>query len=100
MTLNLTFYVDRRDEFLELEKSIREVYDLFMELAALVEQQDESLNNIEMTVTETHDRLVMGKEVLHKVLERKKKSRKNIIVLASISLGIVIILIIVAASES
>jgi len=91
---------DRHDEFLKLEKSIREVYDLFMELAALVEQQGESLNNIERLITDAQDRVVKGKEELVKAHEHKKSSRKKMIILAAILLAIIIIVIIVAASGS
>ena len=100
LRLILLFYIDRHDEFLKLEKSIREVYDLFMELAALVEQQGESLNNIERLITDAQDRVVKGKEELVKAHEHKKSSRKKMIILAAILLAIVIIVIIVAASGS
>jgi t-SNARE complex subunit (syntaxin) len=35
----LTELQDRHDEFLKLEKSIREVHDIFIEIANLVTQQ-------------------------------------------------------------
>ena len=38
--VNMIFVLsDRHDEFLKLERSIREVHDLFVELGALVMQQ-------------------------------------------------------------
>ena len=73
---------------------------MFMELAALVEQQGESLNNIERLITDAQDRVAKGKEELVKAHEHKKSSRKKMIILAAILLAIVIIVIIVAASGS
>jgi t-SNARE complex subunit (syntaxin) len=42
----LTELQDRHGEFMKLEASVREVRDMFMDLAALVQEQGEVIDNI------------------------------------------------------
>lgn len=69
---------ERHDEIMSLEKSVIELHQLFTDLAMLIEQQDDMVNNIETQVTEaaeyTNNAVVELKEaVVHQKSARKKK---------------------------
>lgn len=50
----------RRDQILELERSIKELHDLFVDMALLVQSQGELVDNIERNVTRATDAVVSG----------------------------------------
>ena len=92
-------YLDRRDEFLKLENSIREVYELFMELASMVEQQGESINNIVLLVEGAEARVYEGVKELKQAEQYQTSARKKKLIIAAILVAIIIIVIVIVATN-
>lgn len=65
---------NRHKELLELEGRIRDIHDLFFQMALLVEEQGCMLNNIEATVNATEDYVVIGTEQIKKAVRYKKNN--------------------------
>ena len=59
-----------------MEKSIREVYDLFKELSTLVKQQGETINNIAHLVEDAGIKVEGATEDLKTALVYQKDTRK------------------------
>ncbi|XP_032959592.1 syntaxin-11 isoform X1 [Rhinolophus ferrumequinum] len=64
----------RHRELLRLETRIRDIHDLFLQMAMLVEEQAETLNVIEFNVEKTLDYTGQAKAHVKKTLEYKKKN--------------------------
>ena len=92
-------YLDRHNEFLKLENSIREVYELFMELSQMVEQQGESINRIEALVEDAGERVHSGKEEIVQAHVYQTKARKKKFIIAVILIVIIVLVIVIAASS-
>ncbi|XP_051935232.1 syntaxin-1A isoform X2 [Hippocampus zosterae] len=66
----------RHTEIIKLENSIRELHDMFMDMAMLVESQGELVNNIERSVWEAQDYVEEAKDTIPKCKKFKKTSRR------------------------
>ena len=88
---------DRHADFIRLEYVIRETHDLFLEMAALVAQQEELVSNIWENLGAAVGDFRSGNANLKKAEWYKTSARKNKIILAVILsvLLLVIVLIIV-----
>lgn len=64
----------RHKELLKLETRIREVHDLFLQMALLVEEQAETLNVIELNVENVKDYVSVAKAQIKQAVEYKKKN--------------------------
>ncbi|ELV13874.1 syntaxin-11 isoform X2 [Tupaia chinensis] len=64
----------RHRELLRLEGRIRDVHELFLQMALLVEQQADTLNVIELNVQKTIDYTGQAKAQVRKAVEYKKKN--------------------------
>uniref|UniRef100_A0A7S1EC66 t-SNARE coiled-coil homology domain-containing protein n=2 Tax=Hemiselmis andersenii TaxID=464988 RepID=A0A7S1EC66_HEMAN len=76
----LNAYADvqsKHEELIKLESSIREVHQLFMDMAILVEQQGELLDNIEDIVSHAATYTEQGVTQLVKAKDLQKKMRKK-----------------------
>jgi len=88
---------NRHADFVKLEKSIQEVYELFTELSAMVEEQGNSLDLIEMNIENTAANANEGAKNLKQAQKKKKKTRKfKLISGAVVSVVVVVIIVIVA----
>ena len=67
---------ERREAVKEIEKKLLELYQIFIDLSALVEAQGEVLDNIEVQVSKSVDYVESGTAALTKAKEYQKKSRK------------------------
>jgi len=65
-------------DILKLEVSLRELHQLFVDFAALVEAQDEMFDNIEHNVTHAREYIESGIKNLKKAKKWEKRSRKCI----------------------
>ncbi|XP_041106264.1 syntaxin-11-like isoform X1 [Polyodon spathula] len=65
---------NRHKELLELESRVRDVHDLFLQMALLVEEQGDRLNNIETNVLETVNYLGEARTQIKKAVEYRKKN--------------------------
>lgn len=66
----------RRDDIKQIEKQVLEVYELFQNLASLVDDQQESLDNIENHVHTTLAYAEKAEAELEEAVEYQNKSRK------------------------
>lgn len=66
----------RHNDILKLEKSLKELHDLFLEMAMLVESQGEVVDRIENHVTGTQDYVVKAQEQLKQAEVLQTKARK------------------------
>ncbi|XP_067363527.1 syntaxin-1A isoform X2 [Channa argus] len=66
----------RHNEIIKLENSIRELHDMFMDMAMLVESQGELVNNIERSVLQAQEYVEQAKESIPKCKKFKKTGRR------------------------
>jgi len=87
----------RHKDILKLEQSIKELHDMFMDMAMLVESQGDMIDNIERNIMATVGYVEVAKtETKAAVVYQSKARRKKIIIIVvSILLVIVIVVILV-----
>mmetsp|Transcript_13304 Transcript_13304/g.34876 ORF Transcript_13304/g.34876 Transcript_13304/m.34876 type:complete len:254 (+) Transcript_13304:276-1037(+) len=85
---------EKHQDILRLEASINELYQLFADMAVLVETQGELLNSIEYNVQQASAYTAKGVTELQKAKEYQKKARKKKCCLLLI---LVIVLVVVVA---
>ncbi|XP_023207022.1 syntaxin-1A-like isoform X1 [Xiphophorus maculatus] len=66
----------RHNEIIKLENSIRELHDMFMDMAMLVESQGELVNNVQRSVLGAQEYVEEAKERIPKCKKFKKTSRR------------------------
>ncbi|XP_059842074.1 syntaxin-11a [Hypanus sabinus] len=64
----------RHQELLKLESRVRDIHELFLQMALLVEQQSETLNNIEVQVQKVQDYVGAARTQLNQAVEHKRKN--------------------------
>ncbi|XP_037734765.1 syntaxin-2 isoform X2 [Chelonia mydas] len=86
----------RHKDIMKLESSIRELHDMYMDLAMFVETQGEMINNIEKDVMNASDYVEHAKEETKKAVKYQSKARRKkwIIVILSLVLVAIIALIV------
>ncbi|XP_039643056.1 syntaxin-1A isoform X2 [Perca fluviatilis] len=67
----------RHNEIIKLENSIRELHDMFMDMAMLVESQGELVNNIERSVLDAYEFVEQAKENIPKCKKFKKTGKRT-----------------------
>uniref|UniRef100_A0A8C6TWD5 Syntaxin-3 n=1 Tax=Neogobius melanostomus TaxID=47308 RepID=A0A8C6TWD5_9GOBI len=70
----------RHKDIVRLESSIKELHDMFVDIAMLVENQGEIVDNIEQNVSKSVDHIVEAKEQTKKAVKYQTSARKKIIV--------------------
>ena len=90
---------DRHDDFIKLELVIREVHELFLEMAALVSQQEDLVSNIWENLGNAEVDVKVGAKQLNKAEGYKTSARKKKIILAVILVVVFIIIILILALE-
>ncbi|XP_077317906.1 syntaxin-2 [Lithobates pipiens] len=88
----------RHKDIMKLESSIRELHDMFMDIAMLVETQGEMINNIEKNVENSADYIEHAKEETKKAVKYQSKSRRKMIFIIICVLILVVILVIILAT--
>uniref|UniRef100_H2Q774 Syntaxin-2 n=1 Tax=Pan troglodytes TaxID=9598 RepID=H2Q774_PANTR len=86
----------RHKDIMKLETSIRELHEMFMDMAMFVETQGEMINNIERNVMNATDYVEHAKEETKKAIKYQSKARRKkwIIIAVSVVLVAIITLII------
>ncbi|KAJ7994145.1 hypothetical protein DPEC_G00262870 [Dallia pectoralis] len=72
----------RHQDIIRLESSITELHAMFMDMAMLVENQGDMINNIEKNVSNAVEYIVSAKEETKKAVRYQKKSRRKLLLLA------------------
>lgn len=65
----------RHQEIIKLERSIRDLRDMFVEMSLLVERQGEMINNIERQVQQTREHVEEAKTIAKKAIKYQSKFR-------------------------
>ncbi|CAL1684994.1 unnamed protein product [Lasius platythorax] len=91
----------RHADIIKLENSIRELHDMFMDMAMLVESQGEMVDCIEYCVNQTGDHVGQARGELIKAEEYQSKARKKLfLIMICVTVAVIILIIILAASLS
>ncbi|XP_038202290.1 syntaxin-19 [Arvicola amphibius] len=64
----------RHKELVSLENQVKDLRDLFIQISLLVEEQGESINNIEVMVTSTKDYVINTKEKFRLAVKYKRRN--------------------------
>ncbi|XP_028050083.1 syntaxin-1A isoform X3 [Monomorium pharaonis] len=87
----------RHADIIKLENSIRELHDMFMDMAMLVESQGEMIDRIEYHVEHAVDYVQTATQDTKKALKYQSKARRKLFLIAICVIIAVIILIIILA---
>jgi syntaxin 1A len=89
----------RHNDIIKLENSIRELHDMFMDMAMLVESQGEMIDRIEYNVEKSVDYVESAKQDTKKAVKYQSKARrKKIIIIICIIVALAIIALIIGLS--
>ncbi|KAG7471101.1 hypothetical protein MATL_G00120840 [Megalops atlanticus] len=91
----------RHNEIIKLENSIRELHDMFMDMAMLVESQGDLVNNIEKNVRSAEEYVERAKEETKAAISVRKGSRRKMIcigICVAVSLAILVVSLAVGLS--
>jgi len=82
----------RHSDIMKLENSIRELHDMFMDMAMLVENQGEMIDRIEYNVEHAVDYVQTATQDTKKALKYQSKARRKKIMIMSclIVLGLIV----------
>lgn len=86
----------RHKDIVRLESSIKELHDMFIDIAMLVENQGEMLDNIELNVMHTVDHVEKAQEETKRAVKYQGQARKKlviIIVIVVVLLGLLALII-------
>ncbi|KAH8854278.1 Syntaxin-1A [Schistosoma japonicum] len=83
----------RHQDIMKLEKSIKELHDMFMDMAMLVESQGEMIDRIEYNVEQAVDYIESAKADTKKAVKYQSSARKKMIIIG-ICVAILICIII------
>ncbi|XP_076809641.1 syntaxin-1A-like isoform X1 [Clavelina lepadiformis] len=86
----------RHNDIIKLENSIRELHDMFMDMAMLVEQQGEMVNQIEYNVMNASEYVEKAREETKKAVKYQSQARKKkiiIIIICIVLLAVIAIII-------
>ncbi|XP_031675444.1 syntaxin-2 isoform X2 [Oncorhynchus kisutch] len=87
--------VSRHQDIIRLESSIKELHAMFMDMAMLVENQGDMVNNIENNVSNAAEYIGRAKVETKKAVRYQKKSRRKLFWLAiCVALALLIVIII------
>ncbi|CAB1337266.1 unnamed protein product [Coregonus sp. 'balchen'] len=67
----------RHKDIVRLESSIKELHDMFVDIAMLVESQGDIVNNIEAQVCKAQDHITVAKTETKKAIRYQSKARKG-----------------------
>ncbi|XP_072029122.1 syntaxin-like isoform X6 [Amphiura filiformis] len=87
----------RHNDIIKLENSIRELHDMFMDMAMLVESQGEMIDRIEFNVEQSVDYVETAKMDTKKAVKYQSKARRKkimIMICCGVLIAIVVIIII------
>lgn len=83
----------RHKDILKLEQSIKELHDMFMDMAMLVESQGEMIDNVESNMANTANYVEVAKNETKAAVVYKKKARRKKIIIIVLCLLLAVILI-------
>ncbi|XP_074061353.1 syntaxin-2 isoform X2 [Macrotis lagotis] len=88
----------RHKDIIKLESSIRELHEMFMDMAMFVETQGEMINNIEKNVMNASDYVEHAKEETKKAVKYQSKARRKMMFIIICVIVLLVILGIILAT--
>lgn len=88
----------RHKDIMKLETSIRELHEMFMDMAMFVETQGEMVNNIERNVVNSVDYVEHAKEETKKAIKYQSKARRKVMFILICVVTLLVILGIILAT--
>uniref|UniRef100_G1MTV4 Syntaxin-2 n=1 Tax=Meleagris gallopavo TaxID=9103 RepID=G1MTV4_MELGA len=82
----------RHKDIMKLESSIRELHEMFMDMAMFVETQGEMINNIEKNVMNATDYVEHAKEETKKAVKYQSKARRKMWIIIIVSLVLIVVI--------
>ncbi|XP_076779106.1 syntaxin-2 isoform X1 [Arvicanthis niloticus] len=82
----------RHKDIMKLETSIRELHEMFMDMAMFVETQGEMVNNIERNVVSSVDYVERAKEETKKAIKYQSKARRKKWIIAAVVVAVIAVL--------
>lgn len=71
----------RHKDIVRLESSIKELHDMFVDIAMLVESQGDIVDNIEQNISKSVDHITVAKEQTKKAVRHRTKARKKMVII-------------------
>ncbi|XP_006781426.1 syntaxin-3a isoform X3 [Neolamprologus brichardi] len=90
----------RHKDIVRLESSIKELHDMFVDIAMLVESQGDMVENIEQNISKSVDHIVAAKEQTKKAVRYQTKARKKIIIIAVVCAVVLLIILIIILTQT
>nr|CCA26437.1 syntaxin putative [Albugo laibachii Nc14] len=88
---------DKYQDVIKLEQNVAELHQMFLDLALLVEQQGEMLDQIEFQVRTAANYIEQGNMEVQKAIQTQKSARKKKCCLLFVGIVIILIIVLVAA---
>lgn len=95
-TQALAYVENKHNDIVRLTESVKELHQLFVDLATLVDNQDELIDDIEMNCHKASEYVEKGVENLHKANVLQKKSRKKMCCLIVLIVVIVVVVVVLS----
>lgn len=86
---------EREAQLKQLERDIVDIHQIFKDLAILVEEQGEDIDAIENNVVNAAEHIEEGVKELEQAVEYQSSSRRKMIFIGLIVLGIVVVIIVI-----
>lgn len=90
----------RHKDIVRLESSIKELHDMFVDIAMLVETQGDIVNNIEVQVSKAVDHIVVAKTETKKAIQYQNKARKKTIIIAVVCTVLAVLILAIILSQT
>uniref|UniRef100_A0A8C7R4U5 Syntaxin 3b n=1 Tax=Oncorhynchus mykiss TaxID=8022 RepID=A0A8C7R4U5_ONCMY len=90
----------RHKDIVRLESSIKELHDMFVDIAMLVESQGDIVNNIEVQVSKAVDHIVVAKTETKKAIQYQSKARKKTIIIAVVCTVLAVVILAIILSQT
>ncbi|KAI9980508.1 hypothetical protein PInf_030145 [Phytophthora infestans] len=87
---------DKYQDVLKLEQSVAELHQMFLDLALLVEQQGELLDQIDYQVRTAANYVEQGNKEVQKAIKHQKSYRKKMCCLLGIGVSILVAIVVIA----
>ncbi|XP_017329307.1 syntaxin 3b isoform X1 [Ictalurus punctatus] len=82
----------RHKDIVRLESSIKELHDMFVDIAMLVESQGDIIDNIEANVSKSVDHVAAAKIETKKAVRYQTKARKKVVIIVCVVLVLLAII--------
>uniref|UniRef100_A0A3Q0REW4 Syntaxin-3 n=1 Tax=Amphilophus citrinellus TaxID=61819 RepID=A0A3Q0REW4_AMPCI len=90
----------RHKDIVRLESSIKELHDMFVDIAMLVESQGDLVENIEQNLSKSVDHIAVAKEETKKAVRYQTKARKKKIIIAVACAVLLVIILIIVLTQT